>query len=45
MKKDILNKIKITPLKIINLSAGNVMHGLKRKDLKKKMVFWGSLFF
>ena len=44
MKKDILNKIKITPLKIINLSAGNVMHGLKRKDLKKKWSF-GEVYF
>ncbi len=35
MGKNILNKIRITPLKIINSHHGNVMHVLKKKELKK----------
>ena len=34
MGKKLLDKIKVTPLKIIKLSAGNVMHVLKKGELK-----------
>ena len=34
MGKKILNKIKITPLQIIKSPLGNVMHVLKKKELK-----------
>ena len=44
MKKNLLNKIKITPLKIFNLSDGNVMHGLKKKESKKTWSF-GEAYF
>ena len=44
MKKNILNKIKITPLKIINVPSGDVMHGLKKKELKKTWSF-GEAYF
>ena len=33
-KEKILNKIKVTPLKIINLPAGNIMKALKKDELK-----------
>ena len=32
MVENILNKIKISRLKIIKLAEGNVMHALKKKD-------------
>ena len=35
MRKNILNTIKVKQLKIIKLSDGNIMHVLKRKELKK----------
>ena len=34
MGKKILNKIKKTPLKIIKLSAGNIMRALNKNELK-----------
>ena len=34
MGKKLLDKIKVTPLKIIKLPAGNVMHVLKKRELK-----------
>ena len=34
MGKKILNKIKVTPLQIIKSPLGNVMHVLKKKELK-----------
>ncbi len=34
MGKKILNKIKVTPLKIIKLSAGNIMKALNKNELK-----------
>ena len=34
MGKSLLNKIKVTPLKIIKSPLGNVMHALKKKELK-----------
>lgn len=34
MGKKILNKIKVTPLKIIKLSAGNIMKALHKNELK-----------
>ena len=34
MGKNILDKIKIVPLKIIKVKSGNVMHILKKKELK-----------
>ncbi len=35
MGKTILNKIKVTPLKIKKISSGNVMRVLQKKELKK----------
>jgi len=35
MNKSILNKIKIKNLKIIKLREGNIMHVIKKKELKK----------
>jgi dTDP-4-dehydrorhamnose 3,5-epimerase len=34
MGKKLLDKIKITPLKIVKLSSGNIMHILKKNELK-----------
>ena len=34
MGKGLLSKIKTKPLKIIKLPLGNVMHGLKRNEIK-----------
>ena len=34
MYKKILKEIKVTPLKIIRLPEGNIMHALKKKELK-----------
>ena len=34
MGKNLLNKIKISKLKIVKMTTGNVMHVLKRKELK-----------
>ena len=34
MGKSLLSKIKTKPLKIIKLPLGNVMHGLKRNEIK-----------
>ena len=48
MGKTILDKIKVIPLKIKKQPLGNVMHVLKKKELKKrieKMEFWRSIFF
>ena len=35
MGKTILNKIKVTPLKIKKISSGDVMRVLQKKELKK----------
>ena len=35
MGKKILNKIKVTRLKIIKIHAGNIMKALKKSELKK----------
>ena len=37
MGKNILNKIKVTPLKIVKVTKGNIMHIAKKKDLKNKI--------
>tara|TARA_B110000438_G_C15214159_1_gene394312 strand:- start:57 stop:482 length:426 start_codon:yes stop_codon:yes gene_type:complete len=34
MNQKLLKKIKVTPLKIIKLSEGNIMHALKKRELK-----------
>tara|TARA_B100000029_G_C17563224_1_gene954140 strand:+ start:429 stop:854 length:426 start_codon:yes stop_codon:yes gene_type:complete len=34
MGKKILNKIKVTPLKIINMPAGNIMRALSKNELR-----------
>ena len=34
MGKKLLDKIKVTPLKIIKLSTGNIMRFLKKNELK-----------
>jgi len=34
MNQNLLKKIKVTPLKIIKLPEGNIMHALKKKELK-----------
>ena len=43
MGKKILDKIKVTPLKIIKLSAGNIMHALNKNELKNKN--FGEAYF
>jgi len=37
MGKNILNKIKVIPLKIVKVRKGNIMHIAKKKDLKNKI--------
>ena len=34
MGKNLLSKIKITKLKIVKMTSGNIMHALKKKELK-----------
>jgi len=43
MGKTILNEIKVTPLKIVNLSTGNILRVLKKKDLKSNK--FGEAYF
>ncbi len=43
MGKKILNKIKVTPLKIIKLSAGNIMKALNKNELKNWI--FGEAYF
>ena len=43
MGKKLLNKIKVTPLKIIKLSAGNIMHALNKNELKNWI--FGEAYF
>ena len=35
MVKSILKKVKVKKLKIVQISKGNVMHALKKKELSK----------
>ena len=44
MDKKILNKSKVTPLKIIKLSTGDIMRALNKKELKKNWSF-GEAYF
>ena len=37
MGKNLLNKIKVRPLKIVKVAKGNIMHIAKRRDLKKQI--------
>ena len=37
MGKSILNKIKVTPLKIVKVAKGNIMHIAEKRDLKNKI--------
>ena len=39
----LLNKIKLTRLKVIKMQSGNVMHGLKKNDLKNNI--FGEAYF
>ena len=43
MGKKLLDKIKVTPLKIIKLSAGNIMHALNKNELKNRT--FGEAYF
>ena len=43
MGKKLLDKIKVTPLKIIKLSAGNIMHALNKNELKNWI--FGEAYF
>ena len=43
MGKKLLDKIKVTPLKIIKLSAGNIMHALNKNELKNQT--FGEAYF
>ena len=43
MGKTILDKIKVIPLKIKKQPLGNVMHVLKKKELKKRN--FGEAYF
>ena len=43
MGKKLLNKIKVKPLKIISLPAGNIMRALIKKDLKNGI--FGEAYF
>ena len=43
MGKKLLNKIKVKPLKIINLSTGNIMRAIIKKDLKNGI--FGEAYF
>lgn len=43
MAKKLLNKIKLTRLKIIKIPSGNVMRGLKKNDLKNNI--FGEAYF
>ena len=43
MGKSLLNKIKVTPLKIIKSPLGNVMHALKKKELNNWV--FGEAYF
>ena len=43
MGKKLLNKIKVTPLKIIKSPLGNVMHALKKKELNNWV--FGEAYF
>ena len=44
MGKKILKKIKITPLKIIKLSTGDIMRALNKNELKNNWNF-GEAYF
>ena len=44
MAKNLLNQIKVLRPKIIKLSEGNIMHFLKKKDLRKGWKF-GEAYF
>ena len=43
MGKKFLDKIKVTPLKIIKLSTGNIMHALNKNELKNRT--FGEAYF
>ena len=43
MGKKIFRKIKVTPIKIIRLSSGNIMRVMKKKDLSKSS--FGEAYF
>ena len=43
MGKKLLDKIKVTPLKIIKLSSGNIMHALKKDELNNQI--FGEAYF
>ena len=43
MGKKLLDKIKVTPLKIIKLSTGNIMHALNKNELKNRT--FGEAYF
>ena len=43
MGKKLLSKIKITPLKIVKLSTGNIMHALNKNELKNRT--FGEAYF
>ena len=43
MGKKFLDKIKVTPLKIIRLSTGNIMHALNKNELKNQT--FGEAYF
>ena len=43
MGKKLLEKIKVTPLKIIKLSSGNIMHALKKDELNNQI--FGEAYF
>ena len=43
MGKKFLDKIKVTPLKIIKLSTGNIMHALNKNELKNQT--FGEAYF
>ena len=43
MGKNELENIKVKPLKIINLSLGNIMHVLKKNELKNRI--FGEAYF
>ena len=43
MGEKLLDKIKVTPLKIIKLPAGNILHALNKNELKNRT--FGEVYF
>ena len=43
MGKNFLDKIKVTPLKVIKMSTGNIMYALKKNELNNRI--FGEAYF